>query len=155
MKSIIKMTLFAVGFAVLSQGAFAQRNCRDARGNLTESWSGGSDSTGTIGNGLWLNGTTLTVFTSAGFPTPVPTQFTYTAAFTITTGQGQLKGTRTFLSDVGTGWSVDMTIIDPSTSTGIFAGATGVLYVNQIKSNTAPPPTTYESEVNGRICFTR
>ena len=97
----------------------------------------------------------MATFDSDGFPTPVPTAFSYTAAFTLATRHGKLKGTRLFLSDVGTGWSVDMTNIDPGASTGIFAGATGVLYVNQVESNTAPPPTTYRSEVRAVICFAR
>ena len=97
----------------------------------------------------------MATFNSDGFPTPVPTAFSYTAAFTLATRHGKLKGTRLFLSDVGTGWSVDMTNIDPKASTGIFAGATGVLYVNQVESNTAPPPTTYRSEVRAVICFAR
>lgn len=142
-------------FVALEQSAPAQSNCKDAKGNFTEFWGGGGDSPGRISNGGWLNGATLSVFNSAGFPTPVPTQFTYTAAFTLTTGQGQLKGARTFLTDAETGWSVDMTIIDPNASTGRFAGAKGVLYVYAIKSNTAPPPTTYESEIVGLICFAR
>jgi hypothetical protein len=143
------------GFVALDQSASARGNCKDAKGHFAEFWGGGGDSPGTISNGGWLNGATLAVFSSAGFPTPVPTQFTYTAAFTLTTGQGQLKGTRTFLTDVGTGWSVDMTIIDPNASTGTFAGANGVLYVYQLETNTAPPPTTYQSEVIGLICFAR
>ena len=48
-----------------------------------------------------------------------------------------------------------MTNIDPNASTGRFAGVTGVLYVNQIESNPAPPPTTYVSEVRAVICFAR
>jgi hypothetical protein len=137
----------------LDKSESGQSSCKEAKGNFPEFWGGGGESPGTISNGGWLNGTTLAVFTSAGFPTPVPTQFTYTAAFTITTGQGLLKGTRTFLTDVGTGWAVDMTIIDPNASTGRFAGATGVLYVYQIKRNTDPAPTTYHSVIVGLVCF--
>ena len=152
MKRITKITVLALGVVF---AASAQSNCKDAKGTLAEFWGGGNDSPGTLTNAGWLNGTTLVIFTSPGFPTPVPTQFSYTGAFTVTTSQGQLKGTRTFVTDVAAGWSMDMTIVDPDASTGIFAGATGVLYTTQIETNTASPPTTYLSEINGRICFAR
>jgi hypothetical protein len=42
--------------------------------------------------------------------------------------------------------------INPSTSTGKFAGATGVLYFNGKTIGTAIP-FTYPSEVNGEICL--
>ena len=79
----------ALSLVVLDQAASAQSNCKDAKGNLVEFFGGGSDSPGTLSNGGWLNGATLAVFNSAGFPTPVPTAFTFTAAFTLTTGHGQ------------------------------------------------------------------
>jgi hypothetical protein len=137
------------------QSASERSNCKKAKGNLVEFWGGGNDSPGKLTNGGWLDGTTLVVFTSVGFPTPVASAFSYTGAHTLTTSHGELKGTRLFLTDVATGWGLDMTTIDPNASTGIFAGATGVLYVNTIKSNTAPPPTWYVSEIIGRVCFAR
>ena len=130
-------------------------SCKDARGNLVEFYGGGNDSRGRLTNGGWLDGATLVVFNSPGFPTPVPNAFTFSGTHTLTTNHGQLKGTRLFLYDNGAGWGMDMTIIDPSASTGIFAGATGVVYGNQVKNNTAPPPTTYLSEVRAFICFAR
>jgi hypothetical protein len=132
-----------------------QANCKEVRGSFSEYWAGGNDSTGIIANSGWLNGTTLVVFNSAGFPTPVSSAFSYTGAFVLTTSQGQLKGTRLFVSDLATGWGMDMTAIEPLTSTGVFAGATGVLYVNIVVSNVDPPPTTYVQEISGRICFAR
>jgi hypothetical protein len=140
---------------VLGRSASEKSNCKKAKGDLVEFWGGGNDSPGTLTNGGWLDGTTLVVFTSAGFLTPVPSAFSYTGAHTLTTSHGELKGTRLFLTDIVTGWGLDMTSIDPNASTGIFAGATGVLYVNLIKSNTAPPPTFYVSEVRGLVCFAR
>lgn len=142
--------------AVVAQtnAGFGRNICKEAKGTLFEFWGGGNDSPGTIRNGGWLNGVTLVVFNSSGFPTPVPTAFSYTGIFTITTARGQLKGTRLFITDNGSGWSSDMTVIDPKASTGIFAGATGVVYVTQNVSNASPPPTTYESEVRALICFT-
>jgi len=158
MNRIAGMALMAVGLVLLGQGASADGhndNCTDAKGKLVEFWDGGTDSRGRLSMGGWLNGATLAAFNSDGFPTPVPTAFSYTAAFTLATRHGRLKGTRLFVTDTGTGWSMDMTNIDPDASTGIFAGATGVVYVNQTVRNTAPPPTTYVSEVRALICFAR
>jgi hypothetical protein len=141
-------------FAVPDHSASEKSNCKRAKGHLVEFWGGGNDSPGRLTNGGWLNGTTLVVFTSAGFPTPVPSAFSYTGDHTLTTSHGDLKGTRLFLTDVATGCGLDMTNIDPNASTGIFAGATGVLYVNT-KCNAAPPPTWYVSKVIGVVCFAR
>ena len=153
MNRIAGMALMAAGLVLLGQGASANGNCTDAKGKLVEFWDGGSESPGRLSMGGWLNGATLAVFNSDGYPTPVPTAFSYTAAFTLATRHGHLKGTRLFVTDSGAGWSIDMTNIDPDASTGIFAGATGVVYVNQTTRNTAPPPTTYQSEVRAVICF--
>jgi len=154
MNRITGMALVVVGLVALNQAASAESRCKDARGTLVEFYDGGGDSPGKL-KGEWLSGSTLAVFNSDGFPTPVASAFTYTAAFTLATRHGQLKGTRLFLTDTGTGWSLDMTNIDPIASTGMFAGATGVVYVNQIESNTAAPPTKYLSEVRAVICFAR
>ncbi len=155
MKRIAQVALVAVSLVFLGPAPSAENNCRDVTGKLVEFFGGGSVSGGRLSNAGWLNGATLATFNSDGFPTPVPTAFSFTAAFTVATRHGLLKGTRLFLFDGGTGWSMDMTNIDPRASTGIFAGATGVLYVNQVESNTAPPPTTYRSEVRAVICFAR
>jgi len=154
MKGILTIALLTVGTVVMGDNAFAQRpigprrsasvqtaaqaNCKEVRGSVQEYWGGGGDSPGIIANSGWLNGTTLVVFNSAGFPNPVPTAFSYTGAFVVTTLQGLLKGTRLFVTDVATGWSMDMTT-----------------YVNAVVSNLDPPPTTYVSEISGRICFAR
>ena len=140
MNRITGMALMAVSLVLLGQGASADDNCTDAKGKLVEFWGGGASQRGRLSMGGWLNGATLAVFNSDGYPTPVPTAFSYTAAFTLATRHGHLKGTRLFLTDTGTGWSLDMTNIDPDASTGIFSGATGVFYVNQIERNSAPPP---------------
>jgi hypothetical protein len=140
-------------FAVPDRSASEKSNCKKARGHFVEFWGGGNDFTGKLTNGGWLDGTTLVVLTSVGFPTPVPSAFSYTGDHTLTTSRGELKGTRLFTSDLSTGWGFDMTNIDPNASTGIFAGATGVLYVYLTESNTDPPPTSYVNEIRGLVCF--
>jgi hypothetical protein len=153
MNRITGMALVAVGLVVLNQSASAESNCKDARGKLVEFWDGGNDIPGRLSNGGWLNGATLSVTNSTGYPTPVSTAVSFTNAYTLTTRRGEVKGTRLLLYDAETGWGLDMTNIDPNSSTGIFAGATGVLYSYQIESNTDPAPTTYVSEVRALICF--
>jgi hypothetical protein len=142
-------------FAALDQRASEKSNCTNAKGDFVEFWGGGNDATGKLTNGGWLDGTTLVVFTSAGFPTPIPSAFSYTGDHTLTTSRGELKGTRLFITDLATGWGFDMTTIDPNASTGIFAGATGVLYVYLTESNTDPPPTSYVQKIRGVVCFAR
>ena len=61
-------------------------------------------------------------------PTPDPNTVSFTADLTITTNHGQLKARSVFLFDLVTGlWTV-IERINPDTSTGRFAGATGVLF---------------------------
>jgi hypothetical protein len=74
---------------------------------------------------------------------------------TITTPHGELRGIgRTYLFDVVTGKGTDVTDIDSDASTGVFAGATGVLYTNLLKSESVATGP-YHSVVVGRICFPR
>jgi hypothetical protein len=99
-----------------------------------------------------LDGTTATIDGGAPFPTPDLNKITFSATIILTTAHGQLKGKRIFLFDVVTGLGTDMTGIDGSASTGMFTGATGVLYVNAIRTiSVAQGP--YHSVVEGRICL--
>jgi hypothetical protein len=109
---------------------------------------------GTLTNGGWLNGTTVVVFPAgAPLPTPDPTAITFISTFTLTTIHGQLKGNRLYVLDFVTGQGTTMMKIDPAASTGIFAGATGVLFTNHIKSSIGPLPHTFYSVVEGQVCF--
>jgi hypothetical protein len=152
MKHVIKITPFALGLVVLGHAAFAQSNCKDAKGNLVEVFNGAA-STGTLTNGGWLNGTTVSVFNSPGYPTPDPTEVTFASTFTLTTNQGQLKGSnRVYLFDLVRGIGVTLVKIDPATSTGIFAGATGMLFIDLLKSTTVAVGPYYQV-VGGQVCF--
>ena len=70
MNRITGMALMAVGLVLLGQGASANGNCTDAKGKLVEFWDGGAESPGRLSMGGWLNGATLAVFNSDGYPTP-------------------------------------------------------------------------------------
>src|SRR5712691_1470759 len=121
-------TMLTLGLLCIEQPGLAQSNCKEAKGNLVESFDGVSTSTGTLTNGGWLGGTTVSVFNRPGYPTPDPTEVTFASTFTLTTNQGQLKGSnRVYLLDLVRGIGVSMVKIDPAASTGIFAGASGAL----------------------------
>lgn len=162
MNRIIGIALGALSLLVLSASAQSdpdlstseQANCRFAKGRLVEDYNPETKTArGTLSRGGWLNGTTVSVDSSTGLPTPDPNVITFTQAMTLTTAQGELKGSRVFLYNVITGWGADMTTIDPAASTGIFAGATGVLYTNLLKFVTLDVGPYY-SVVTGKICFT-
>src|SRR2546425_8667179 len=131
------ITMLTLSLLCIERPALAQSNCKEAKGNFVETFDGVSTSTGTLTNGGWLDGTTVAVFNSPGYPTPDPTQVTFASTFTLTTNQGQLKGTnRVYLFDFVRGQGVSWVKIDPAASTGIFAGATGVLFLDLTKSTT-------------------
>jgi hypothetical protein len=155
MNRIAGIVLIAVGVAVLGPVASAQSNCKDAKGNFVEVYPGGDTSTGTITNGGWLDGTTTSVFFGTAQPGPVPTQVTFADKFTLTTGLGVLKGTRTYLFDFVAQKAVTMMIIDPSQSSGIFTGATGALYISLVKLTPGATSTTFDEEITGQLCFAR
>lgn len=149
--SVLTLCLFSLAPSALAQST--NSNCKQAKGNLVESFDPGiGAATGTLTNGGWLDGTTVAVFNSGAFPTPSPTQVTFGSLYTLTTNQGQLQGFATYLLDLVTGQGTVMIKIDPAASTGSFSGATGVLFLNLIQSDTVffGP---YHEQVGGQICF--
>jgi hypothetical protein len=79
--------------------------------------------------------------------------FTFLGQFTLTTNQGQLKINNLYTYDAAKGQGNVLGYIDPAGSTGIFAGATGTLFLNVPKSTTVGSTLTVQSEVNGQVCF--
>jgi hypothetical protein len=151
------MTLIAV-FSLLSleQSTLAQSqnqsHCRAVKATFVDVYSGGTTTSGTITHGGILNGTTLTAYTSTAFPTPVPTIVSYTGDLTLTTNHGQLKTSLVYIYDFGTGLFTVIGRIDPKTSTGRFAGATGHLFISG-KTIGVAIPFTYPADIIGEICF--
>jgi len=136
-----------------ASGNLSRKPLQGGQGQSVEAFDPGSNTTtGTLSDGGWLNGTTVVVFNSGAFPTPIPTEVTFTSTFTLTTNHGQLSGSRIYLFDLVTGQGTTMVRIDPTTSTGVFAGATGVLFFGLIKSTTVAVGPYYEV-VSGQICF--
>ena len=151
MNRIIRIALVFLGFFVLEQAASAQSNCKEARGNTVETFDGISTARGTLSNAGWLDGTIVAVSYGTANSTPDPSEVTFASTFTLTTNHGQLKGIRIYLFDFVRNQSTVMMKVDPAASTGIFAGATGVLFNNQIESAV----NTFYTVVAGQICFAR
>ena len=139
--------LFCVG-----QPAVAQSNCLQAKATFVDVCLGGPTCRGTITQGGILNGTTVTLFTSGANPTPDPNTFSLTNELTITTVQGQLKVRIVTLFNVATGVASGFGSIDPNTSTGRFALATGLLFVGKAVSDN---PFTIKLDISGEICFAK
>lgn len=149
--AILTFGLFWMEQPALGHG----NNCKEARGTLVEVFTaGGNSGAGTLSNAGWLNGATLVVFTGPVF-NPLPTIFLFEGQFTITTRHGQLKSSNLRLLDVATLKGNALGYIDPNGSTGIFAGATGTLYLNVTKATIAGSTQTFDSEVHGQVCFAR
>ena len=90
---------------------------------------------------------------AAGFlPTPDPTVISYTTNFTITTDHGQLKASPVTIQSILTGNGAEWGQVNPSTSTGKFAGATGHISV-VFKPVGDPSVGPYAAEITADICF--
>ena len=133
----------------LVQSTSALSDCRKAEGNVSVVNNGNGTTSGTITNGDKLNGTTEAVFTSGFTPTPDPNTLSYTDDFTVTTNQGVLKTHNVGIFNAATGLFSEIARIDPNASTGDFAGATGVLYIN---GKSTDGGATFQAEITGEIC---
>lgn len=144
------LVALTIGLFPLAQSASAVSDCKQAKGNLSVVNNGNGTTSGIITQGGRLNGTTQANFTSAFTPTPDATTFSFTDDLTLTTNKGVLKTHNVGVFDVATGLFSAIDRIDPNASTGDFAGATGVLYIN---GKTPDGGATIQAEITGEICF--
>lgn len=109
---------------------------------------------GVITNGGILNGSFEIVWDPATGSVIVtdPDVASWFSVFTLTTKRGELKAHNVFLYNLVTGLWTSMAQIDPATSTGRFAGATGVLYFNGSTIGVFPD-SSYPSDVLAHICL--
>lgn len=133
-----------------SQPVSAGGGCRVAKGNESVVNNGNGTTSGTITRGGKLNGSTQSVFTSDFTPTPDPTTFSFTDDLTLTTNEGVLQTHNVTLFDTATGVFTAIARIDTNASSGIFAGATGVLYIN---GKTTDGGATFQGRITGEICY--
>ena len=153
-KHLIPVAAAVLATLSFSPAVFAQGNCKEAKGNLMDVYSGGSTTSGTITNAGWLDGTTLTVYPPASVITPNPNVVAYTGTMTVNTHHGQLKVSNTYLYNFVTGQGTVLGSVDGAGSSGDFAGATGVIFFN-ITATTGTGPVDYLSTIGGQICFVR
>jgi hypothetical protein len=155
MKSPRVMTIAVLlGFALFTteQRGLAQSNCKQVKGEQAAVFDPVTNtSTGSITKGGLLNGTAWEAFGTAVAPTPDPTTVSFTADFTIATPHGDLKASNVYILDVVTGFAAILGRINPTTSTGMFAGATGVLHI--AGKTISFDPLTVQGEMTGEICF--
>ena len=174
---LVKLTAVVLTFCVASlvqsvsaqspRGLFAGRgnaahpqsansNCKTITGNSVQAFDPATGTLfGTTANGGVFNGTLEDVVNfDAGFVlTPDPNVITYLSNLTINTVNGQLKATsnvNTF--NFVTGDFSEFGQINPMTSTGKFAGATGVIFFTGRTVGT-PDVGPYEAEISAHICF--
>ena len=154
MAAVLSLGLFTLEEPARTQEAraAARSHCKQVKGHQEGFFDPVANTNfGIVTNGGRLNGTTEETFGIGSLPTPDPTTVTFVGDFTLTTTRGQLKAGNVYLFDFVSGVAAIFGRINPATSTGRFAGATGVLYFagKTISFN----PFREESEVTGEICF--
>ena len=133
----------------------ANSNCRRINGRSVSVFDPATGvASGPVTNAGILNGTAEDVINfGAGFVfTPDPSVVTYLSDLTITTIHGQLKSSAVVTQSIVTGDGTEWGNINPDTSTGIFAGATGVIFFT-FKLVGDDPNGPFVSEMTGEICF--
>lgn len=149
----IALVALTTGSFSFAQSASAFSNCQKAKGNLSVVNNGNGTTSGAITQGGRLNGTVQAFFTSTFTPTPDLNTFSFTDDLTVTTSirpGGALKTHNVGVFDLATGLFSAINRIDPTASTGGFAGATGVLYIN---GKTTDGGATFQAEITGEICY--
>src|SRR5262245_56988523 len=129
----------------LEQSVSAQSKCLNVKGTAIDAITGG-----TLTEGGILNGTTQFGFTSGFLPAPVATAVSFTADYTVTTHKGVLKTHSVYIYDFAKRVAAAISQIDPVASTGVFAGATGMLYFN---AKSTDGGVTVQSDITGEICL--
>jgi len=147
--TICALVALAVGLSSTLQPVAALNDCKQLIGTLN-AVNNGNSATGIITQAGRLNGTTEAVHTSGFTPTSDSTTFSFTDDLTLTTNKGVLRTHNVVIFDVARGLFTAIARVDPNASTGDFAGATGVLYLN---GKTTDGGATVQAEISGEICF--
>jgi hypothetical protein len=127
--------------------------CKRAEGDWLDSLNDVGGTSGTITNAGILNGTTQTVYNPAFVFSLDPNVVSYVAETTISTNHGQLVTSNVYLYNFVTGVGTAMGRINSDTSTGRFAGATGVLYFNTTETIGVAPDQSYATTITGQVCL--
>jgi hypothetical protein len=153
MRKATSVAMVLTCLCVLGQGALAQAPNLPVNATETATCSGPVTCAGTVTQGGILNGTSVIAFSPGATPTLDPNTLSFTYDWTLTTVQGQLRVRFVNLFDVVTGQTVAMGTIDPNTSTGRFAGATGVVFNSGGVISWSP--FTVKTDITGEINLVR
>ncbi|HLE62843.1 MAG TPA: hypothetical protein VI750_06885 [Pyrinomonadaceae bacterium] len=150
--------MLILGLFALEQSTSAQSpisNCKKLKGTSVQVFDPVTGIvSGTVTNAGILDGTLEDVISSdAGFVlTPDPNVVTFLSDLTITTVNGQLKASPLTAFNFVTGFWSEFGNINPNTSTGRFAGATGVIFFSgKTIGNIDTGP--FKAQITGEICF--
>ena len=130
-------------------------NCKTIRGNGVQTFDPATGVvSGPVTNSGILDGNLEDAIDfGAGFVfTSNPTVVSYSTSLTITTNHGQLRASPVTTQSIVSGEGAEWGEINPSTSTGRFAGATGMISV-VFKPVGDPSVGPYSAEVTADICF--
>ena len=150
---LVTFTLIALSLVVFasSSSVLAFSDCQKVKGIENGSLNpDGSGASGTITQGGKLNGSSQVVLTTGFAPTGDPFTFSFTDDLTLTTKDGILRTHNVSLFDTANGLSTAIARIDPNSSEGAFAGATGVLYLNAKVINAMGG---FQAEITGELCY--
>jgi len=153
--SIMLVPGFFLQHSASAQSATGPNNCKKIKAHGVQTFDPITGVvSGPVTNSGILDGNLQDVINfGAGFIfTPDPTVVAYTTNLTITTNQGELKSSPVTTQSVVTGAGAEWGQIDPNTSTGRFAGATGIISV-VFKAVGDPSVGPYEAEITADICF--
>ncbi len=89
------------------------------------------------------------MFTSGFTPTPEPLTFSFTDDLSVITSEGILVTHNVGIFDTAHGLFTAINRIDPNLSSGEFAAATGVLYVN----GSTADGINLRAALTGSVCF--
>jgi hypothetical protein len=158
--AVLSFTLCTVEESALAQEARGvapsqEFTCYTIKAEVFDTWPGaGNVSTGVVRHSGLLNGTTEYLYDTDAFPTPDPDMVTFGAGLTVATKHGLVGARVVNLFNVATGIWTAIATIDPNTSTGKFAGATGTLwYPNGTTIALENGAQVYPSDLTGQVCL--
>ena len=146
-------TLIAVSIFILvsSNAVFASGDCQRVRGFERGALNpDGSGARGRVSQAGRFNGTTEVVLTNIPAPTADPFVYFFTDDLSLTTIDGVLRTHNATMQDIVNGVATAIARIDPDTSEGAFAGATGVLYINAKLTDSMG---SFQAEIIGEVCY--
>ena len=153
--AVVLGLMFVLWMADIATAQSATNNCKRLRAQSPQVFDPVSGViSGPVTNGGILNGTLEDVVNFGGgvVVTPDPNVVAYTSDLKITTSDGVLRSHPVTAQSLITGAGTEFGNIDPNTSTGRFAGATGVIYF-VFKLAGDPITGPWEAEIKADICF--